>query len=348
MLMARIKKIFLAKMANFGANLCRDLGMVIDDQSNAGAPGDRHDGCRHLPDFIKGGILGAKLDQVRPAVAKLLCHSHGRAPAQIGRIDKRIKPAVGQRFHGRQHSGEFQPTHQEWWNPAGLAWLIISANSRIVSWVIRRDYILRMIEEFAEVLRRIDAKIDGNAEEAGELLDKAFLDLVGMGADAVSQLSEEELMARLTMEGPTHTVRVKAAVLVALLQQAGETHAVAGRDTEAEVCWLKALNILLILQMQDADFELPEFVPTIDLLRAQLGELPLRTEAALWRHYERIGAYGRSEDALCALLESEPDNSVLKTEARSFYERLLRQSDDALESGNLPRAEVEEGLAKVQ
>jgi hypothetical protein len=205
-----------------------------------------------------------------------------------------------------------------------------------------------MIEEFAEVLRRIDEKIDGvQPAQADELLDKAFLDLTGQGAEAVSRLSEDELMARLTMEGPTHTIRIKAAMLVALLQQAGEAHATADRDAEAEECWLKALNLLLILQMQDIDFELPEFVPTIDLLRSQLGELPLRTNAALWRHYERIGMYAKSEDALFALLAAEPDNDVLKTEARAFYQRLLRQSDSALESGNLPRAEVEEGLAKI-
>ncbi len=206
-----------------------------------------------------------------------------------------------------------------------------------------------MIEEFAEVLRRIDEKIDGvQPAQADELLDKAFLDLTGQGAEAVSRLSEDELMARLTMEGPTHTIRIKAAMLVALLQQAGEAHATAERDAEAEACWLKALNLLLVLQMQDLDFEMPEFVPTIDLLRSQLGELPLRTEAALWRHYERIGMYAKSEDALFSLLAAEPDNDVLKTEARAFYDRLLRQSDAALESGNLPRAEVQEGLAKIK
>jgi hypothetical protein len=113
-----------------------------------------------------------------------------------------------------------------------------------------------MIEEFAETLQRIDDKIDGvEPAQAGELLDKAFLDLTGAGAEAVSRLSEDDLMARLTLDGPTHTVRIKAAMLVALLQQAGEAHAIAERDAEAEACWLKALNLLLVLQMQDLDFE---------------------------------------------------------------------------------------------
>ncbi|MDB6023052.1 MAG: hypothetical protein JWQ04_2909, partial [Pedosphaera sp.] len=37
----------------------------------------------------------------------------------------------------------------------------------------------------------------------------------------------------------------------------------------------------------------------------------------------------------------------LISEARSFYERLLRQSDAALADGNLPRAEVAAGLAAL-
>ncbi len=213
--------------------------------------------------------------------------------------------------------------------------------------MLRKDYILRMIEEWGAMLRRTRKQIDaGDHPAAGEELDKAFLDLVGTGAEAVSRLSETELLARLTMEGPTHVVREKALILVGLLQQAGEVHVAAGREAQGQECWVKALDLLLTLQLQDADFELPEFVPKIDLLRDELSgvALPLQTLAALWRHYERIGAYGRAEDALAELLEAEPANPALIIEAKSFYERLLRQSNSALEAGNLPRPEVESGL----
>ena len=214
--------------------------------------------------------------------------------------------------------------------------------------MLRRDYILRMIEEWGAMLRRTRKQIEaGDHPGASEELDKAFLELVGTGAEAVSRLSETELLARLTMEGPTHVVREKALILVGLLQQAGEVHVAAGREAQGQECWIKALDVLLTLQLQDADFELPEFVPKIDWLRDELSgvELPLQTLAALWRHYERIGAYGRAEDALAELLEAEPANPDLIVEAKAFYQRLLQQSDSNLEAGNLPRTEVEAGLA---
>ncbi len=216
--------------------------------------------------------------------------------------------------------------------------------------MIRRDYFLRMVEEFAEMLSCIRRRIAARQyDEAGEDLDRAFLDLIGKGTDAVSQLSETELLAQLTLNEPTHIVRQKSLMLMALLQEAGRLHIAEKREAQGHVCWLKALDLSLTLQMQDADFELPEFVPKIEMLHEQLREvpLPLRTQAALWRHYERIGAYGKAEDVLFTLLEAEPSNDALLSEARLFYERLLRQSDEALESGNLPRKEVVSGLAEL-
>ena len=217
--------------------------------------------------------------------------------------------------------------------------------------MVRRDYILRMIERLAQILARTRGQIAGRKfDDANAELDQAFLELTGSGAEAVAKLSETELLAQLTLDTPTLVVREKTLVLTALLQEAGQLRIAQGREEEGEACWLKALDLLLALKFQDPDNEFPEFVPKIDLLRDQLREaaLPLQTVAALWRYYEGIGAYARAEDSLASLLEDEPHNPALQTEARAFYERLLRQSDSALESGNLPRAEVQAGLAELR
>ena len=172
---------------------------------------------------------------------------------------------------------------------------------------------------------------------------------LGPGVD-VTRLSETELLALLTIEGPTQVVKEKTLVLVALLQEAGTVRVAGGQESEGQACWLKALNLLLTVKLQDADLEFPEFVPKIDFLRDELREveLPLQTLAALWRHYERTGAFARAEDTLSDLLEAQPDNPELRFEAKAFYERLLLESDSALESGNLPRAEVEAALVALE
>ena len=216
--------------------------------------------------------------------------------------------------------------------------------------MLRRDYIVGMIEELGQFLARVRQQVtDREYSEADGELEQALERLLGPGRD-VEKLSETELLALLTLDGPTQMVREKALILVALLQEAGRLRVAQGREREGEACWLKALNLLLAVSFQDTDLEFPEFVPKIDLLRDQLGEaeLPLQTLAALWRHYERTGEFARAEDALANLREAEPDNSALRDEARAFYERLLRESDGALAAGNLPRAEVEAGLAELR
>jgi tetratricopeptide (TPR) repeat protein len=216
--------------------------------------------------------------------------------------------------------------------------------------MIRRDYILKMIEELGRILRRMRNKVD--AQEYGEAsadLDEAFTKLIGSGAESVSKLSETELLARVTQDEATLIVRQKTMLLIDVLQEAGRLYAAQGREEESNEALIKALNLLLTLQLRDYELEAPELVPKIDLLRSQLSEveLPLRTQAGLWRYYERLGAYGKSEDALFAILKSEPANPNLISEAKAFYERLLRLNDETLAAGDLPRAEVKAGLAEV-
>ena len=152
--------------------------------------------------------------------------------------------------------------------------------------MIRQDYLLRLIEELAQRLGRIRRKMDAEEfPEADDELDEAFQKMIGTGAEAVSRLSETELLAKLTLDGPTQMVKEKTLILIALLQQAGELHTAAGRDAEGLSCWLKALNLLLAVERQDFDFKMPEFVPKIDLLRDELPEtaLPLQTLAEIRR-----------------------------------------------------------------
>jgi hypothetical protein len=219
--------------------------------------------------------------------------------------------------------------------------------------MIRRDYILEMIERFAQMLARIRADIaGGRPAEASDTLDHAFQELVGAGPDAVSRLSETELLALILRDDPAQVARQKTLVLVALLNEAGNLRASAEppRTDDARACWIKALDLLLEFHLQDIDLEFPEFVPKIEILRQQLADapLPLRTLAALWRIYERNGAYAAAEDALYDLIEAQPANADLHAEAVAFYDRLLQQSDAALQAGNLPRPEVEAALSQLR
>ena len=216
--------------------------------------------------------------------------------------------------------------------------------------MIRRDYILRMIEEFVRALARINSlKKCQQWQQASESLDEEFKRLVADGAPAVVRLSETELLARLMHEGPTQVVRDKTLMLTTLLAEAGDVAAAQERPDESREYCLKALHLLLDTLARGDVLDFPEFVPKVEKLVTTLAApLPMRTLALLMQHYERTVEFAKAEDTLFALLDAEPGNEAIVEFGISFYRRLLTQSDTALQEANLPRAEVAEGLKELQ
>jgi len=217
--------------------------------------------------------------------------------------------------------------------------------------MIRRDYILRMIEDFFQVLSRIKAlKKDQLWREAHGTVDAEFERLVGAGAEAVGRLSETELLARLIQGEPTAAVREKTLLLSSLLKEAGDVAIGQDRLEEGRACYLKGLHLLLDTLAREDVFEFPEFVPRVEVFVEALadGPLPLSTQARLMENYERTGEFGKAEDALFAMLEAEPSHPGLVEFGITFYERLRSHSDTALAEGNLPRTELEASLAELR
>lgn len=216
--------------------------------------------------------------------------------------------------------------------------------------MIRRDYILRMVEEFVQALARIRAlKKDQQFGEASVLTEEEFKRITGLDSEALLKLSETELLARLIQSEPMHAVREKMFFLTTLLKETGDIAMAEGREEDSRACYLKGLHLLLDSLARGDSFEQPEFVPKVDLFVGALaeGELPLSTNALLMEHYERTGQFAKAEDAFYAILEADPKNSAALDFGISFYERLLGKNDPALTEGNLPRQEVEAGLEEL-
>lgn len=217
--------------------------------------------------------------------------------------------------------------------------------------MLRRDYILRMVEEFIQALSRINSlKKDQRWDEASREVDAEFKKLVGEGAEAIASVSETELLARLMQDGPTQALRDKTLVLTTLLKEAGDVATGEGKTEQGRVCYLKALDLLLGVLARGEVFECPAFVPKIEMLVAALNATPLPapTQAMLMQHYERTGEFAKAEDALFTMLDADPDNDAIVEFGVAFYQRILSQSDATLKEANLPRAEVEEGLKKLR
>jgi hypothetical protein len=216
--------------------------------------------------------------------------------------------------------------------------------------MIRRDYILRMLEEFFEVLARIRALQKGEKwQEASLAADKEFLQLVGARPQAIVHLSETELLARLIKGEPSQAVREKTLMLATLLKEAGDISYGQTRDVEGRSFYLKGLQLLLGVLEREQVVDFPEFVPRVDAFLQVLSDapLPITTQGMLMQHFERIGEFAKAEDVLFSMIEAQPGNLALLSFGVAFYQRMLGKSDDVLQAGNLPRVELESGLAHI-
>lgn len=217
--------------------------------------------------------------------------------------------------------------------------------------MIQRDYILRMLEDFFAVLSRIRALKQGQQwDKAGEELDSEFQRLVKAGPEAIADLSDTELMARLIQGEPTLVVRQKSAMLTSLLKEAGDIAAGRGETEKSRRYYLKGLNLLLEVLATGDVGEFPEFAPRVEGFTAALGDspLPLTTLARLMQHHERLGEFGKAENELFEMVEANPQNQGLLEFGIAFYERLAAKTDGQLEEGGLPRMELESGLAELR
>ncbi|MFI5338141.1 MAG: DUF6483 family protein, partial [Opitutales bacterium] len=159
-----------------------------------------------------------------------------------------------------------------------------------------------------------------------------------------------ELLARLFRGEPTQVVHEKALMLTALLKEAGDIAAAQERTGESRSCYLKGLHLLLDTLAQGEVSDCPAFVPRVEVFVSALGDapLPLTTQALLMQHYERAGEFAKAEDRLFAMLDAAPEEPGLVEFGLLFYQRLQAQSDTALAAGNLPRPELEAGLAELR
>ena len=217
--------------------------------------------------------------------------------------------------------------------------------------MIKRDYLLRMIEEFVQALARLRSLKKAQLwNEAAGVTEDEFRRMLGLGAAEAVRLTETELLARLIAGAPTQAVRERTLVLATLLKEAGDLASNTNQPEEARCFYLKALHLLLETLAHEDPFEWPEFVPHIDLILGGLAQerLPLETLARLMHHYERSGAYAKAEDCLFAIANETPRSSSLREFGEAFYQRLEAETSERLAEGNLPREEIAAGLAEFR
>ena len=156
----------------------------------------------------------------------------------------------------------------------------------------QKDYILRIAENVGRALAQIiyDKEIQ-DYQGAISLIDELCKQTVGAGAGFIHAISEETLLAMLTLLG---ILNIEKALLIAtLLQAEGDIYEDQGNPDAAYESYLKALNLFLEIVLRDDHLHDLRCSPQVEDILGKLEayELPLDTRRLLFQYHEQRRAY---------------------------------------------------------
>jgi hypothetical protein len=204
----------------------------------------------------------------------------------------------------------------------------------------RDDLIERTLEQLNATLQKI-LQAPSDIYKAEAVLEEAYQKHIGTDGKLLKQLSSQQLLSTMQTTGVLD--KEKSYLIAALLDAESWVQENIGQDSsEAK---LKALDLYLEAALVNVGAD--DIHERIRKLIQTLQDFVL-PEATEWRlfHYEvKRQQFDKAETRLFELLEQTGTTEKITSQGNAFYKHLLQLSDEVLEQGGLPRAEVTEGFA---
>ena len=150
----------------------------------------------------------------------------------------------------------------------------------------QKDYILRIAEDVGRALAQIIYhKEIQDYQGALSLIDELFKQTVGAGSGFIHAISEETLLAMLTLLGVLNLE--KALLIATLLKAEGDIYEDQGNPEAAYESYLTSLNLFLEILMRDDNLHDLRVSPQVEDLLGKLEayELPPNTRRLLFQLY---------------------------------------------------------------
>ncbi len=203
--------------------------------------------------------------------------------------------------------------------------------------MIRRDYLLRLIDQAVRLFHAILGLVDlRRYPEALAMLNEGYRQFFGMDSDTIMRLPLNYLREQIGNDAEG------TRLMATLLETEGDVLMLMEQEEAAVLRWQRGITLLMEAEAQGWLIVLPELPTTIDSLATRLRPytLPVDLTAHLFRYYAKTEAFAQAENYLWEWLDTGAGDVE---EGKRFYERLTVLEDEVLERGGLSRAEVEAG-----
>jgi hypothetical protein len=212
--------------------------------------------------------------------------------------------------------------------------------------MLRKDYILRLIEQLGVVLERILAlKQNGQAHEALKEIEQACEKYLGLDYRIVAAAHGEGLVTLMSVGGKFDPRR--AVLLGELLKEEGELYEMEGITERSYWGYTRSLWLFLESLNRDPSLRTPENIKDTRFILGKLSRYKLAPElkSLLFTYYEWNSQFDKAENMLFDLLDH--DRAVWVEKGKQFYQRVGALSDEELAEGGLPREELDEGIKEL-
>jgi hypothetical protein len=215
--------------------------------------------------------------------------------------------------------------------------------------MLRKDYLLRQIEMLSGlVIRLLQLRQTGDDQDAAEEIDQTYRELFGLEPSLISLLPTELLLDKIRTG--EYLDADQGFTLAVVLREDALNYTARGDAMEHYQRLTRSLKVYLAVALEHSLAAEQVQLYDVDNVLSQMGDyvLPIDLQYDLFHYFEDQGQFARAEDELHELLNTSDNNPEVIDEGISFYEWLLTLQDAELESGNLPRAEVEESLVALR
>ncbi len=214
--------------------------------------------------------------------------------------------------------------------------------------MLHKDYIMRMIEQFSNVLAQIIFNREIKKYELAESeIQKAYKDLLGSDREFILSLSDDTILQLFKSSSDTGYERC---VFIAELlnEEAQIVESKGGSARIASDLYSKTFSVLAQVIIESKYWRQEYYLQKLNDLAEKIhqNDIPAKTQFKLFRFYEISGSFAKAENILFALIELQ--YPVIFIEGEQFYQRLLKRTDEELCAGNLPRDEVNDGLQIIR
>lgn len=214
--------------------------------------------------------------------------------------------------------------------------------------MLTEDYFMRMINQMVAVLVKISGLINaGRYQEAHEIIDQSLAQLLGMKAGLLKQLDEFSMLNILTTQGKLDSDRLY--VVADLYQLEGDIYTDKNQISDASADYLRALIFYLEISTKYGSNNFSGLTDKIEGLHKKLDnlELPIEINILLFEHYQQQGNYREIEYIIPKLLPFLDDHPEILPAIITYYESLLKKSDQELINQGITRQLVQDNLTLI-